>query len=461
MRTKSQPVPRGITAISTSVAAGDPVRDLVHGPVAADHDEQLRAAVRRLARERAELARRARRRACRPSSPRCAARCAISGQRLPGRAVVRRRVDEEDGVANEVAVASATRVIRSTAAFISSSEIRLNSPSTTMSLTTQQAARLDAAERADGEERRGLHLDREHAALRPALVLPVVRVVEEVARDDRADVHLLAHLLGDVDGAVDQLPARGRAVRLVADEVHRGRVGGDRGERDDHVAELVVRLQAAAGADAQQLLDAELDRAPRRRSSRPGSPSPCPGRRPASPPTCRCSRAGRARSSAGRRRRGRSRRCTSPAAGRPEGDTPRRTRPAPLARESASARHYRAGSGAWRTSSSRRSTRSSRYCAEDPVERVFLEDVARRGLGRFAGVEEDGRLVALCHTGANVVPSGRGCGAFADVDRPCRGADADRRAGRGERPLGGCAAAARAAGGPARAPSLDRVTSSR
>jgi GNAT superfamily N-acetyltransferase len=56
-----------------------------------------------------------------------------------------------------------------------------------------------------------------------------------------------------------------------------------------------------------------------------------------------------------------------------------------------------------------------RYCAEDPVERVFLEDVARRRLGRFAGVEEDGRLVALCHTGANVVPSGRGCGVFADV----------------------------------------------
>ncbi|HEX4930561.1 MAG TPA: GNAT family N-acetyltransferase [Gaiellaceae bacterium] len=56
-----------------------------------------------------------------------------------------------------------------------------------------------------------------------------------------------------------------------------------------------------------------------------------------------------------------------------------------------------------------------RYCGEDPVERVFLEDVARRRLGRFAGVEEDGRLVALCHTGANVVPSGRGCGVFADA----------------------------------------------
>ena len=55
------------------------------------------------------------------------------------------------------------------------------------------------------------------------------------------------------------------------------------------------------------------------------------------------------------------------------------------------------------------------YTAEDPVERVFLEDVARRGHGRFAGLEEHGRLVALCHIGANVVPSGRGCGAFAEA----------------------------------------------
>ncbi|MDQ4019823.1 MAG: GNAT family N-acetyltransferase [Actinomycetota bacterium] len=55
------------------------------------------------------------------------------------------------------------------------------------------------------------------------------------------------------------------------------------------------------------------------------------------------------------------------------------------------------------------------FCAEDPVERVFLEDVARRGLGRFAGVEERSRLEALCHVGANLVPSGRGVRRFADV----------------------------------------------
>ncbi len=59
-----------------------------------------------------------------------------------------------------------------------------------------------------------------------------------------------------------------------------------------------------------------------------------------------------------------------------------------------------------------------RYCAENPVERVFLEDVARRGLGRFAAIAaEDGSLTALCHVGANLVPSGRDCGAFASITR--------------------------------------------
>jgi ribosomal protein S18 acetylase RimI-like enzyme len=55
------------------------------------------------------------------------------------------------------------------------------------------------------------------------------------------------------------------------------------------------------------------------------------------------------------------------------------------------------------------------FCAADPVERVFLEDVARRGLGRFTAVERAGRLTALCHVGANVVPSGEGCAVFAEA----------------------------------------------
>jgi uncharacterized protein len=53
------------------------------------------------------------------------------------------------------------------------------------------------------------------------------------------------------------------------------------------------------------------------------------------------------------------------------------------------------------------------FCAEDPVERVFLEDVARRRLGRFTAFVDGSRLGALCHVGANVVPSGRDCGRFA------------------------------------------------
>ena len=56
------------------------------------------------------------------------------------------------------------------------------------------------------------------------------------------------------------------------------------------------------------------------------------------------------------------------------------------------------------------------FCAEEPVERVFLEDVARRGLGRFAAVADaSGALTSLCHAGANLVPSGRGCGAYAPI----------------------------------------------
>ena len=55
------------------------------------------------------------------------------------------------------------------------------------------------------------------------------------------------------------------------------------------------------------------------------------------------------------------------------------------------------------------------FCARAPIERVFLEDIARRGLGRFSALERDGQLVSLCHVGANVVPSGERCGLFADA----------------------------------------------
>ena len=58
------------------------------------------------------------------------------------------------------------------------------------------------------------------------------------------------------------------------------------------------------------------------------------------------------------------------------------------------------------------------FCAEDPIERVFLEDLARGGVGRFRGVHEGVKLIALCHLGSNIVPSGSGCDVFAgDVAR--------------------------------------------
>jgi RimJ/RimL family protein N-acetyltransferase len=53
------------------------------------------------------------------------------------------------------------------------------------------------------------------------------------------------------------------------------------------------------------------------------------------------------------------------------------------------------------------------FCALEPVERVFLHDVAARQIGRFlAMVDDDGALTALSHLGTNVVPSGEGCAVF-------------------------------------------------
>ncbi len=55
------------------------------------------------------------------------------------------------------------------------------------------------------------------------------------------------------------------------------------------------------------------------------------------------------------------------------------------------------------------------FCAQDPVERVFLEEMARRGHGRLVAAVEGARVTALCHLGSNLVPSGRGCELFADL----------------------------------------------
>jgi uncharacterized protein len=60
------------------------------------------------------------------------------------------------------------------------------------------------------------------------------------------------------------------------------------------------------------------------------------------------------------------------------------------------------------------------FCAAEPVERVFLDEAARRGLGRMLATIEEDRVMALCHLGANVVPSGAGSGAFAEVTAGAR-----------------------------------------
>ena len=207
--------------------------------------------------------------------------------------------------------------MRSTAARSSSSEIRTNSPSTTMSLTVSRQPPWTPPQRGECEERRGLHLDGEDAALRPALVLAPVRVVEEVARDDRPHAERLVRVLGDVHGLVDELPARRRAVRLAADEMRGGRVRRHGRDRDDEVAERVVGLEPAAGADAEEPLHPELDQLleddGRARAAHPGPLH----RDRLTLPTSRVPEQTALGVHLRRHRKGTSRRCTSHASGSP------------------------------------------------------------------------------------------------------------------------------------------------
>ena len=55
------------------------------------------------------------------------------------------------------------------------------------------------------------------------------------------------------------------------------------------------------------------------------------------------------------------------------------------------------------------------FCAEDPIERVFIEDLVRRGGGRLSAIGDGDRLVGVAHIGVNVVPSGERCGAFGEL----------------------------------------------
>src|SRR5919197_2794903 len=196
-----------------------------------------------------------------PVSPKLAARCAISGQRRP--------VDPaaEAGLTRKTVselMAGRGRRERDLRHAIDCGAELLVGDALELALDDdvahrQQAAGLHAPQRSDGEEGSGFHLHGEDSAARPALVLAAVGVVEEIARDDRADTDLLLGRLRHVDRLVYQLPARRWTVRLASDKVSRRGIGGNGGERDDHVAERMVGLEAAARADAQPPLPAELD----------------------------------------------------------------------------------------------------------------------------------------------------------------------------------------------------------
>ena len=116
----------------------------------------------------------------------------------------------------------------------------------------QQAGGLHAPQRRDREEDRGLHLDRQDAAVGPALRPAAVGVVERARRDAGPDADLGAIVLGLVHGGVHELEVGGGGVRLPARvREHRG-VAGDGRDGEHEVAELHVGLQSPAGADTRR-----------------------------------------------------------------------------------------------------------------------------------------------------------------------------------------------------------------
>src|SRR3954470_2667156 len=132
-----------------------------------------------------------------PASPRPAARCASSGQRLPvapllDAGLTRKTVlivgDRREGDARHPVDRRAQLLVADPLEVALDDDVAHR----------QQAAGLHPPERAEREQDRRLHLDAEDAAVRPALVLLTVRVVEDVARHDRADVNRLLELLRGV-----------------------------------------------------------------------------------------------------------------------------------------------------------------------------------------------------------------------------------------------------------------------
>ena len=77
------------------------------------------------------------------------------------------------------------------------------------------------------------------------------------------------------------------------------------------------------------------------------------------------------------------------------------------------------------------------FCAEDPIERVFLEDVARRGLGRFTGARRGRAARRALPRRHEPRPLGQRLRRVRGGRRRPAGAARDRRGERGRRLLGG------------------------
>ena len=103
-----------------------------------------------------------------------------------------------------------------------------------------------------------LHLDGEDAVAAQAVVIHIV-VVEAVSGEDVADRHGLIQFAGLGNGRLQQMIVGQRCVvdDRAEDAPHDGGVRR-RALGDEHVAQMHVLVHAAAGADADQFLAAEL-----------------------------------------------------------------------------------------------------------------------------------------------------------------------------------------------------------
>src|SRR4051812_38339109 len=179
LRTKSLPVPRGRTASSTSPARPDASSPLTTSCTEPSPPTTTTTRAPSVAAWAASSARwpGAFEISASPARPAAAARRAISGQRRPVdpfaeagltrkangvRSVLGRRRRECD--LRHAVDRGAELLVGDAGEHALDDDVA----------DGEEAARVRSADRADREQRRGLHLDREDAALRPALVLPLV-----------------------------------------------------------------------------------------------------------------------------------------------------------------------------------------------------------------------------------------------------------------------------------------------